>query len=169
MNNITIGIDPGLSGAISICFDHGEAYVYDLPVIEDKSLKWIDGGALASLILEHPGRRWAFIERVSAMPKQGIASSFNFGVGYGSLLGVLQVLQIPFEFVTPAKWKRDMGLASDKKASLHKARMLFPRAELHLCKHDGRAEALLIARWAAMHRARVVPVRSGGVECEVRQ
>ena len=48
------------------------------------------------------------------MPGQGVASSFQFGVGFGSILGVLQTLQIPIEFVTAAVWKRSYGLGKDK-------------------------------------------------------
>lgn len=40
-----------------------------------------------------------------------------------------------------------MGLSSDKRASLDKARLLYPSADLGLQKHDGRAEALLLARY----------------------
>jgi hypothetical protein len=38
---------------------------------------------------------------------------------------------------------------------LHKARLLFPLAELSLAKHDGRAEALLLAHYA-LNRKREV-------------
>ena len=82
------------------------------------------------------------------MPKQGVASSFALGVGLGSILGVLQAMHVPLELVTAAAWKRALGLSSDKRASLHKARLLFPSAELGLAKHDGRAEALLLAYYA---------------------
>lgn len=150
----TIGIDPGLSGAIAFMDADGNATVHDLPVIRDKSLAWIDGGVLQSLIInERAGRHTtAMIERVSAMPKQGVTSSFHFGVGFGSILGVLQSLAIPIEFVTPRTWKKSYGLDADKKAALHKARLLYPEVDLHLEKHDGRAEALLIARYARSSR-----------------
>lgn len=146
---LTIGIDPGLSGAIAFMADD-ESTVYDLPVIRSNSLAWIDGAALQSLIInEREGRQaTAMIEQVSAMPKQGVTSSFHFGVGFGSILGVLQALSIPIEFVRPGAWKKAQGLNSDKKAALHKARLLYPDIDLHLEKHDGRAEALLIARYA---------------------
>lgn len=81
------------------------------------------------------------------MPKQGIASSFSFGVSFGSILSVLHAMHIPLEFVTPIVWKRSYGLSKDKHATLHKARLMFLAAELHLAKHDGRAEALLLAEY----------------------
>ena len=148
---LTIGIDPGLSGALAILASDGSVeLLLDLPIVRDRSLAWVDGNALQSMILGALQGRTAvaLVERVSAMPGQGIASSFQFGVGFGSLLGVLQALHIRIEFVTAAVWKRSYGLSKDKHASLHKARLLFPSAELHLAKHDGRAEALLIAHYA---------------------
>jgi crossover junction endodeoxyribonuclease RuvC len=148
--SLTVGIDPGLSGAIAI-LDHAGALVSvtDLPIIRDLKLAWIDGSELQSIILDALGGRTACatVERVSSMPGQGVASSFQFGVGFGSILGVLQTLHIPIEFVTAAVWKRSYGLSKDKHASLHKARLMFPSAELDLAKHDGKAEALLIAAW----------------------
>lgn len=48
---------------------------------------------------------------------------------------------------TPSVWKRSYGLSKDKHASLNKAQLMFPTAELHLAKNDGRAEALLIAEY----------------------
>jgi hypothetical protein len=67
---------------------------------------------------------------------------------------VIQARHIRIELVTPSVWKRALGLGKDKDASLHKARLLFPMAELHLAKHDGRAEALLIAHYALTRPAR---------------
>jgi hypothetical protein len=154
---LTIGIDPGLSGAVAILGPDGSLEVLaDLPIIRDAKLAWVDGSALQSLILGALEGRCAhaIVERVSSMPAQGIASAFQFGVGFGSILGVLQALHIRIELVTPAVWKRSYGLGKDKHASLHKARLLFPTAELHLAKHDGRAEALLIAQWALSRPAR---------------
>lgn len=151
MSALTLGIDPGLSGAIAVIDAAGEVVALaDLPIIRDLSLAWIDGSELQSIIRTALEGRSAvaMIERVSAMPKQGIASAFQFGVGFGSVLSVLQAMHIPLELVTPSAWKRSYGLGKDKCASLHKARLLFPSAELHLAKHDGRAEALLIARYA---------------------
>jgi hypothetical protein len=147
-NMLTLGVDPGLSGALAILDDAGAVVMLaDLPVIRDLSLAWIDGGELQSIILGALQGRTAraIVERVSSMPKQGVASSFLFGVGFGSILSVLQAMHISIEFVTPAVWKRSYGLSKDKHASLHKARLMFPTADLRLAKHDGRAEALLIA------------------------
>jgi len=153
---LTLGVDPGLSGALALADRDGvPELVADLPVIRDGKLAWIDGGALQSLLLDALRGRpcHAVVERVSAMPRQGIASAFCFGVGLGSILATLQTLQIGIELVTPATWKRALGLSADKRASLDKARLLFPSADLRLAKHDGRAEALLLAHYAQDRKA----------------
>lgn len=145
-----IGIDPGLTGAIAVV-DHDGALLAlsDLPIIRDGKLSWVDGGRLQSFLIDTLTGRSAraLVERVQAFPKQGRSSAFNFGVGFGSILSVLQARHIAIELVTPASWKRAMGLTNDKQASLDKARLLFPGADLPFAKHDGRAEALLLAQY----------------------
>ena len=152
---IAIGLDPGKQGACAVLDSDGSLHaLFDLPYIADGKTAWVDGSAFQSVLMEALQGRpaLAIVERVSAMPRQGVASSFAFGVGFGSLLGILRAMQIPIKLVTPAAWKRDMGLSSDKRASLDKARLLFPTAELHLAKHDGRAEAILLAHWGQTKR-----------------
>jgi len=148
---LIVGIDPGLTGAVAVLDPAGELErLADLPVIRDGRLAWVNGGALQSILMEvlqgRPAR--AIVERVSAMPRQGVASAFTFGVTFGSILAVLQARCIAIELVTAAVWKRGLGLSSDKRASLDKARLLYPGAELRLAKHEGRAEALLLAHYA---------------------
>jgi hypothetical protein len=155
MSGVLLGVDPGLTGAVAGLNEDGSfSFVADLPVIRDLKLAWIDGRALQSTVTSAlVGRQaHAVIERVWSMPKQGVSSTFQFGVGFGSLLSVFQVMQISLELVTPGTWKKFHGLGRDKNASLYKARLLYPAAELHLAKHDGRAEALLIARYAFSRR-----------------
>lgn len=154
---LTLGIDPGITGALALLDPAGQPeLVADLPIIRDRSLAWVDGGALQSMLLDAIRGRpcHAVVERVSAMPRQGIASAFTFGVGLGSILATLQTLRLPLELITAAVWKRALGLSSDKSASLHKARLLFPTADLNLAKHDGRAEALLLAYYARSRERR---------------
>lgn len=150
-----IGIDPGLTGAMAVLSPTGDLeHLADLPVIRDGKLSWIDGGRLQSLLIDALIGRQArvIIERVGPMPRQGVSSSFHFGMVFGSILSVCQARHLSIELVTPAVWKRALGLSSDKRASLDKARLLYPTAELNLAKHDGRAEALLLAHWSLTRR-----------------
>jgi len=147
---ILLGLDPGLTGALAAIDSDGQIVaLHDLPILRDGKLAFVDAPELVSHMTAARAGRPAriLVERVSAMPRQGVASSFQFGVGFGSLLAACRFLAMPLELVTPAVWKRALGLPADKRASLDRARMLFPTAELHLAKHDGRAEALLLAEY----------------------
>lgn len=150
-NSTIIGIDPGQTGGIAaISQDQQVLMCWDLPLTSDGKLTWIDGVELRRMLRDITTGRppaVAVIERVGPMPRQGVSSSFKFGVGFGSILSLVQAEFLPIHLITPATWKRALGLTSDKKASLDKARLWYPAADLRLAKHDGRAEALLLAHY----------------------
>ena len=77
---------------------------------------------------------------------------YRFGHSCGSVAGVLGAMRIPVEYVSPQRWKRAFGLlGAHKDASRGKAIDLYPSAPLSLKKHHGRADAILLARWAYDH------------------
>ncbi len=133
-------------------FSDRPARVFDTPVaMEGGKNRYLLGNMRAILAAEAKSK-FAVIELAHAMPQQGGVSMFSFGEGYGLWKGLLSGLSIPYDVVSPAKWKRDMleGRGKGKGASRIHAQELFPEleSELRLVKHDGRAEALLIAAWA---------------------
>lgn len=147
-----LGIDPGITGAVAVLNDDGSVRLAaDLPTIANgKSKRQIDANTLAAILGPYAkGIKLAVVEKVSAMPKQGVSSVFNFGVAVGCVRGVLGALGIPVMYVTPTKWKGTYGLTSDKEQSRAMATMLFPAADLHLKKDHNRAEALLLALYAS--------------------
>lgn len=90
------------------------------------------------------------VEKVSAMPKQGVSSTFSFGQSFGYILGVLESYRIPYQLVSPRKWKGHFSLDNDKGKSIETAKRLFPQVSLlptAACRKesDGMAEALLMA------------------------
>ncbi|VWC95726.1 hypothetical protein BLA39750_02209 [Burkholderia lata] len=140
-----LGIDPGLYGALAF---HGATPVlYDMPLKDGA----VDGRRLHEII--HVFRseiEFAAVENVTSRPRQ--KGVFNFGVSTGKVLGVLEALSIPIVPVSPQKWKQAMGLrGADKQSSVELAKTLVPAAasQLTLKRHDGRAEALLIALFAS--------------------
>jgi crossover junction endodeoxyribonuclease RuvC len=156
--SLILAIDPGLTGAYALVERDGTIVkVDDLPVIADAKTKWIDGDTLTEQWLDLINDRdvTGVIERVHPMPESGSQGAFSQGMTLGSLLVSLQMVQARIVMVTPATWKRDVGLLSRpgmtdgarKRASIDKARLLFPRAPLDRQKDHGRAEALLIAHW----------------------
>ena len=140
------GFDPGLSGAIAFFWPIAPDRVAaeDMPIVGGE----VDCATLAARIRQM-APDVAIVERVSAMPKQGVSSTFKFGACYGALLGVLAALEIRSVLVTPGVWKRHFRLDADKEKSRALALRTFAKTPEHFSrKHDhGRAEAALMALW----------------------
>jgi crossover junction endodeoxyribonuclease RuvC len=154
--SFVIGIDPGISGAIAIFRDGNLDTIHDMPTLQIASGKTmkshISGIGLVRILetskLVH-GSVHIVIEKVGAMPGQGVTSMFNFGRSAGIIEGVVAALQRPYTYVTPAVWTKAVGRAAGKDASRMRAMELFPaNADLFKrAKDDGRADAALIAYW----------------------
>ena len=146
-----IGIDPGLSGGIACIGNSGDVTLVDIPTFYNKKKNWIDYKKLATLIrtLSNWGNNQVWIEDVHSMPKQGVASSFKFGRGFGILIGICAAFQFPIRFVSPQKWKRKFKLIkTTKEDSILMANSLYGK-KIPLV-NDGQAEALLIAHYGKL-------------------
>ena len=144
-----LGIDPGATGAIAAIYSTGAHNVWDMPPLPHDL-----ADLLETVVGEDDGIGMAYLEKAQAMPKQGVSSMFNYGVGYGTIIGILTALNIPYTTVTPAVWKRALGLTGKPKdASRALARAHYPTASLNRVKDHGRAEALLIAEYGRQGRA----------------
>lgn len=142
---ILAGIDPGANGALAI-LDGTAVTILDVPKVGNDP----DEAAWArewNMFLPFVGHIW--IEQVGAMPGQGVTSMFNFGDRFGFIKALAYSAGVPVSFVRPQAWKKAVGIPAkaEKGASRLRASQLFPQhADLwKLVKHDGRAEALLIA------------------------
>ena len=154
-----LGVDPGVSGALVLI----ETSLDDMLLIEDmpthashrtNKRQEVSASWLADILRRlEPDEAW--VERVHALPGQGVSSSFSFGQSFGIIRGVLGGLQVPTHLVTPNEWKRRLRLTADKSASRAMAVNLFPAnaAAFARVKDDGRAEAALIA-WFGLHDLR---------------
>lgn len=155
--NAILGIDPGLSGALAL-FDGKTLAIFDTPTttrtVGKSKKQQIDIYQLGSWLDIHRNRiRFAMIEEVGAMPGQGVTSMFNFGFTTGAIHGALGASAIPLQLVRPNVWKQRFGLiGQDKDASRQAASRLAPAFAHHwpLKKHDGRAEAFLLAFYGSM-------------------
>jgi len=153
-----LGIDVGAHGAIALVAGSKLLDVHDMPAIKvtkaggKGSRTEISEGHLAQLIRElSPDVAW--IERVGAMPKQGVASTFQFGIAYGIARGIVAALGVPTILVTPVQWKREFHLRADKQQARLLASRLFPDMADRFARirDDGRAEAALIASFGARY------------------
>lgn len=156
--NLIAGIDPGLGGAIALIKEDGSYFdVIDMPVMSSGTHATVKRRVNACEVSKYlSGKSLSFtldtrichacIERVASRPGEGVCSVFSFGHSAGIVEGVIAAQNIPYTLVTPAEWKREFGLLhGDKEQSRTKAIQLFPQAPLNLKKHEGRAEALLLA------------------------
>ena len=140
---VYLGIDPGKKGGIAVITEEGEIEAF--PLDERVLHMQIQSLAFDDCV--------CCLEKVHAMPGQGVTSMFTFGEGYGFIRGMLAAYNIPYQEIQPQKWKKEFGLSGEKASSIEVAHRLFPTVSLKAterCRtdHDGMAEALLMAEYA---------------------
>lgn len=151
-----IGIDPGKHGALAVLNSDGtvrllqpfDEYGYSV------ALATLNDAVVCAL------------EKVGAMPGQGVTSMFTFGDNFGFIRGLLAAYEIPYQLVPPVKWKKAFSVTADKGSSIAAAQRLFPhesllRTERSRKPDDNIAEALLLAEYA---RRNFSPL-DGGANC----
>ena len=149
------GIDPGVTGAIAL-FDpiKGDLDIFDMPIVIVNKKKRVEP-ALVAQILSQEVKGRVFIEKVGAMPNQGVASMFSFGQSYGVMLGAAAALKLPTTAVTPRLWMKAVGRqrGSNKDASRARACQLFPSYAHYFKrkKDDGRADAALLCYYGFLY------------------
>lgn len=135
-----IGLDPGMNGAAVLMEPNGDV----VDIARFNKLTQMD---IADMLKEWANYddSFAFLEKVHAMPKQGVSSTFKFGLGYGFLIGCLTCLKIPYEFITPNTWQKALSCQSkgNKNITKAKAQQLFPEQKII----HATADALLIAEY----------------------
>ena len=154
---IIFGIDPGISGAISILENKKVIGVFEMPTMIDgkKNKRQVNGSQLTNIIKEKLNENKekeiaVVVEHVNAMPGQGVTSMFNFGQSFGVIKGICSALSLPIYFVRPTKWKKHFNLIkTNKDASRTKVIESYPEisSKLHRKKDSNRADAILIARY----------------------
>ena len=150
-----IGVDPGASGAIALVVDGFLHQVVDMPTVtvtRNAAQKRQVSPAGVADIIRSMKPDTAIVEKVGAMPGQGVSSMFSFGRSVGIIEGALAALQVPATFITPQAWQKAVGAAKGKDGSRQRVMELFPR-DSHLfarVKDDGRADAVLIALAGAL-------------------
>lgn len=149
-----LGIDPGHTGALAllelrVSRAQPEMEFLDMPT----ALAAANRAQVVEAVLADAIRRMrpehAIVELVHSMPKQGVASTFAFGMAYGAVRGVLAGLNIPITAMPPPMWRRlvQLPVGADKDAARARAAELFPEFAYHFAfkKYSGRADAALMA------------------------
>lgn len=155
---ITVGIDPGLTGAIGILGHRAELIsVHDMPVMQRQGAKayvknQVNGAALEALLKTElynydKNEIMVVMESPIAFPRQHTAVTASTFLTAGIIEGVLTGRHYNLKLVSPAEWKKVLKLTSTKEQCRAFAVRLFPAASLHQIKDHNRAEALLIAKY----------------------
>lgn len=150
---LILGVDVGLNGAFAFLHDGQLLNVEDMPLVDvrhgAKTRKELSAALLHDRLVDSDIRiHKAVLEDVNAFG-MGRTSAYRFGVNVGTIVGVLTACGIRIETVSPVKWKRAMGLTTDKKLSRAMAIKLWPDQSQYFSrvKDDGRAEAALLAEY----------------------
>lgn len=159
MSKLFAGIDPGLEGALVIINPASREVVMaqTMPLMagEKEGRKDIDSVLLHLYLARYRSSiDMLALERVHARPGQGVASTFSFGRVFGKTIACLEILGIPFRYVTPAVWVKKIlpeGI-DDKRASIQWFEERFGAGHLlpgrRKKPHDGIADAGCLAEYA---------------------
>jgi len=139
-NTAVMGIDPGQSGGIVIINNDGLVESYKMPETERDIYDLLESYKISNPIV--------WLEKVHAMPKQGVSSTWKFAANYNFIRGVIIALKYPLYDVPPVKWQRALGCLSggNKNIPKAKAQQLFPQLKITL----NIADALLIAYYGKL-------------------
>lgn len=162
MNTITaaeeqgtiLAIDPGINNGIAVLtIDRRLLLASEIPQIGEGANKRLNLTSFSDIVTNFRVTH-AVIEDVSAMPKQGVSSTFRFGRATGALEGAIQALRLPISFVRPAQWKKDFGAKAKRDEDIRAlAIQTWPEMAHRFGrkKDHNRAEAALIALWGLQY------------------
>ncbi len=157
MSKYSIGIDPGLSGAVAVISPES-LKIFDMPTMtverNGKAKRQVSASELADILSNfNSNDSHVYVEKVSAMAGQGVTSVFSFGRSFGMIEGILAAYKLPVTYVAPATWVKAVGRGQGKDASRARAMELFPnnQSDFKRVKDDGRSDAALIAYWGKHH------------------
>lgn len=143
-----LGIDPGKEGAlVRLSPELDSLLVVKMPASIHDTINWLQ--------LNTTHRTMIILEKAQAMPKNGAVGMFNYGMGFGEIVGAIAVLNRPIQQVAPKTWTAMMhsGIPKSlkpKEKSLRAVRNLFPNADLLASPrskkpHEGIVDGILLA------------------------
>jgi crossover junction endodeoxyribonuclease RuvC len=155
-NNTYIGVDNGLSGAITVLQNNKIIEMVTMPIIDStKGKREYDISAIILLFSKYPDAT-VVIEKSHAMPVLGVVQAFNFGRQYGIIVGIVAALKMRYHIVHARRWQKtmlaDVNTKDTKQASAIVAQRLFPETNFRATErskkiHDGLTDATLLAMY----------------------
>jgi len=123
---IIAGVDTGKQGAVCLLDGHTEIVsLKQCPVLKIRNKSEYDIQTMVGLIALADA---VWLEKVHAMPKQGVTSMFSFGRGFGIWEGIIVGRRIALYYIAPQTWKKVMmrDLPRDKNSAILRAKELCP-------------------------------------------
>lgn len=153
---VVVGVDPGVSGAIAFIDRAGRCVIDDLPTISKAGTGMItrklDGKALYDLARSRIDPLEVVLFAIEDVATLGGAKAAQIqgSLQYSKAVieTVAAIAQYNVVLVGVQRWKKFYKLGKDKSDAIRIAKALYPEAPITLKKHDGRADALLIAHFA---------------------
>jgi len=155
-NSIYIGVDNGLNGALAAI---EPSYVHELNVMptikSTKNKQEYNIHEVVEFFSRYPNAT-VIIEKAHAMPKLGSVQAFNFGKGFGTMMGIVAALKMKYHIVHAKTWQKEMfkdiNYTDTKQASAIVAQRIFPKLDFTATErskkiHDGMTDAILIAEY----------------------
>lgn len=135
-----IGVDPGVSGAVSWLNRRDRDDVIVVPFA-----KLTDRAMLRMFLKLADDTDFAVLELVHSMPRDSSKAAFTFGQSLGKIMMALTCAKIRFDTVPPQVWQRKLKCLTkgNKKITHQKAERLFPGVKI---THKV-ADALLLAEY----------------------
>lgn len=159
-NKTIIGIDGGLNGGLCVLQD-GE--LIELAIMPTQPAgngrNEYDCHAIISFLEKYP-EATIILEKAQYTPALGGISSFAFGKSYGTMIGILSALKLPYHIVPARTWQTKLfqgqAKGDTKAASKIIAQRLFPSQDFTATErskklHDGLTDATLIAYYGLHH------------------
>lgn len=149
-----IGIDPGKNGCLAVLMENRDILFFDWP--KDGNVANYTASIDKAFRDYELDCQMAVLERVHAMPKQGVSSMFSFGENFGMWRMWLIMKKLPHQTVHPQTWMKGFvqkGNGGNTKQCVgNMCSQMFPNAELYGPMggyKDGRADALMMAYYAS--------------------
>lgn len=152
--DVVIGIDPGLSGAICALLINQNKVTFKSTAEDPLILfNWFEQ------MKSTYNLRCITIEDVHSLLGMSAKSNFSFGRNVERVNLLAQLSKVRVELVTPKVWQKFVGIKQKgpaiKKEVAEIAARLYPNAPLYGPKGgllDGRSDSLMIAHYAAYNR-----------------
>ncbi len=157
-NNMYIGVDNGINGALVTLKNNKIIDKTIMPIISSSKNKKIYDIQNIIKYFEKYLNAIVILEKAHAMPIIGKVQAFEFGKGYGIIIGIISTLKMSYQIVHAKTWQKEMFRDASKKdtkqTSILIAQRLFPTIDFRASKkskkmHDGITDATLIAMYGS--------------------